>query len=142
MRLPRRQFLRLAAVAALPAIPRFARAQSYPARPVRWLVGFAAGGPQDIVARLLGQGLSERLGQQFVIENRPGAGGNIATEAAVRSPADGYTILMIGPSAPINVTLYEGLNFAFQRDIVPVASIMRTSHVLEVHPTFPAKTVP
>jgi len=143
MRIPRRQFLRLAAgTAVLPAIPRLARAQSYPTRPVRWLVGFAAGGPQDIVARLLGQFLSERLGQQFVIENRPGAGGNIATEAAVRSPADGYTILMIGPSATINVTLYEGLNFAFLRDIVPVASIMRTSNVLEVHPMFPAKTVP
>jgi tripartite-type tricarboxylate transporter receptor subunit TctC len=142
MRLSRREFLRIAAAAALPVLPRLARAQSYPARPVRWLVGFAAGGPQDIVARLLGQWLSERLGQQFVIENRPGAGGNIATEAAVRSPADGYTILMIGPSATINVTLYEGLNFAFLRDIVPVASIMRTSNVLEVHPSFPANTVP
>jgi len=143
MRLPRRQFLRLAAASAtLPALPRLARAQTYPSRPVRWLVGFAAGGPQDIVARLLGQSLSERLGQQFVIENRPGAGGNIATEAAVRSQADGYTILMIGPSATINVTLYEGLNFAFLRDIVPIASIMRTSNVLEVHPSFPAKTVP
>jgi len=143
MRLPRRQFLRLAAgTAVLPALPRLARAQTYPARPVRWLVGFAAGGPQDIVARLLGQSLSERLGQQFVIENRPGAGGNIATEAAVRAPADGYTILMIGPSATINVTLYENLNFAFLRDIAPVASIMRTSNVMEVHPSLPVKTVP
>jgi tripartite-type tricarboxylate transporter receptor subunit TctC len=143
MRLPRRQFLRLAAgTAVLPALPRLARAQTYPARPVRWLVGFAAGGPQDIVARLLGQSLSERLGQQFVIENRPGAGGNIATEAAVRAPADGYTILMIGPSATINVTLYENLSFAFLRDIAPVASIMRTSNVMEVHPSLPIKTVP
>jgi tripartite-type tricarboxylate transporter receptor subunit TctC len=143
MRLPRRQFLRLAAgTAVLPALPRLARAQTYPARPVRWLVGFAAGGPQDIVARLLGQSLSERLGQQFVIENRPGAGGNIATEAAVRAPADGYTILMIGPSATINVTLYENLSFAFLRDIAPVASIMRTSNVMEVHPSLPVKTVP
>jgi tripartite-type tricarboxylate transporter receptor subunit TctC len=142
MRLPRRQFLRLAAgTAVLPALPRLARAQTYPARPVRWLVGFAAGGPQDIVARLLGQSLSERLGQQFVIENRPGAGGNIATEAAVRAPADGYTILMIGPSATINVTLYENLSFAFLRDIAPVASIMRTSNVMEVNPSLPVKTV-
>src|SRR5215468_9985069 len=133
MRLPRRQFLRLAAgTAALPAIPRLARAQTYPSRPVRWLVGFAAGGPQDIVARLMGQALSERMGQQFVIENRPGAGGNIGTEAAVRSPADGYTILMIGPSATINVTLYDNLNFNLTRDIAPVAGIMRTSNVLEV----------
>jgi tripartite-type tricarboxylate transporter receptor subunit TctC len=143
MQLPRRQFLRLAAgTAALPAIPRLARAQTYPVRPVRWLVGFAAGGPQDIVARLLGQSLSERLGQQFVIENRPGAGGNIATEAAVRAPADGYTILMIGPSATINVTLYDNLSFVFLRDIAPVASIMRTSNVMEVHPSLPVKTVP
>jgi len=143
MRLPRRQFLRLAAgTVALPAMPRLARAQSYPVRPVRWIVGFAAGGPQDIVARLLGQWLSERLGQQFVIENRPGAGGNIATEAVVRAPADGYTILMIGPSAAINATLYEGLSFVFQRDIVPVASIMRTSNVMEVHPSFPVRSVP
>jgi tripartite-type tricarboxylate transporter receptor subunit TctC len=142
MRLPRRQFLRLAAgTAVLPALPRLARAQTYPARPVRWLVGFAAGGPQDIVARLLGQSLSERLGQQFVIENRPGAGGNIATEAAVRASADGYTILMIGPSATINVTLYENLSFAFLRDIAPVASIMRTSNVMEVNPSLPVKTV-
>src|SRR5215470_12929216 len=142
MRFPRRQFLHLAAGAALlPAMPRLARAQSYPSRPVRWIVGFAAGGPQDIVARLLAQWLSERLGQQFVVENRPGAGGNIGTEAAVRSPADGYTLLMIGPSAAINATLYEGLNFVFLRDVAPVASIMRTSNVMEVNPSFPVKTV-
>ena len=139
----RRRFL-VAAVgaAALPVASRMARAQAYPSRPVRWIVGFAAGGPQDIVARLLGQWLSERLGQQFVIENRPGAGGNIGTEAAVRAAGDGYTILMIGPSAAINVTLYEGLSFVFLRDIVPVASIMRTSNVMEVHPSVPVNTVP
>jgi tripartite-type tricarboxylate transporter receptor subunit TctC len=126
----------------LPAMPRVARAQSYPSRPVRWIVGFAAGGPQDIVARLLAQSLSERMGQQFVIENRAGAGGNIGTEAVVRSAADGYTMLMIGPSATINATLYDNLNFVFLRDIAPVASIIRTSNVMEVHPSFPAKTVP
>ena len=143
MRVPRRHFLQLAAGAAvLPAMPRLARAQAYPARPVRWIVGFAAGGPQDIVARLLAQSLSERLGQQFVIENRAGAGGNIGTEAVVRAPADGYTMLMIGPSATINATLYDNLNFVFLRDIAPVASIIRTSNVMEVHPSFPAKTVP
>src|SRR5262245_56398363 len=143
MKRSRRNVLHLAAGAgALPVLSRIAWAQVYPTRPVRWIVGFAAGGPQDIVARLLGQSLSERLGQQFVIENRPGAGGNIGTEAAVRSPADGYTILMIGPSATINVTLYENLNFAFLRDIAPVASIMRTSNVMEVNPSLPVKTVP
>jgi tripartite-type tricarboxylate transporter receptor subunit TctC len=143
MRFPRRQFLQLAAGAALaPALPHLVRAQSYPSRPVRWIVGFAAGGPQDIVARLLAQQLSERLGQQFVIENRAGAGGNIGTEAVVRSPADGYTMLMIGPSATINATLYDNLSFVFLRDIAPVASIIRTSNVMEVHPSFPAKTVP
>jgi tripartite-type tricarboxylate transporter receptor subunit TctC len=109
---------------------------------VRWIVGFAAGGPQDIVARLLAQYLSERLGQQFVIENRSGAGGNIGTETVVRAPADGYTILMIGPSAAINATLYDNLSFVFLRDIGPVASIMRTSNVMEVHPSLPVKTVP
>jgi tripartite-type tricarboxylate transporter receptor subunit TctC len=143
MRLPRRHFLHLAAGGALlPAMPRVARAQSYPSRPVRWIVGFAAGGPQDIVARLLAQHLSERMGQQFVIENRAGAGGNIGTEAVVRAPADGYTMLMIGPSATINATLYDNLSFVFLRDIAPVASIIRTSNVMEVHPSFPAKTVP
>jgi tripartite-type tricarboxylate transporter receptor subunit TctC len=143
MRVPRRHFLQLAAGAAFaPTLPRLARAQAYPARPVRWIVGFAAGGPQDIVARLLAQQLSERLGQQFVIENRAGAGGNIGTEAVVRSPADGYTMLMIGPSATINATLYDNLSFVFLRDIAPVASIIRTSNVMEVHPSFPAKSVP
>src|SRR5262245_8132294 len=118
MRLPRRQFLRLAAsTAVLPALPRLARAQSYPARPVRWTVGFAAGSPQDIVARRLPQYLSGRLGQQFVIENRTGAGGNIGTETVVRAPADGYTMLMIGASATINPSLYDNLSFVFLRDI-------------------------
>jgi tripartite-type tricarboxylate transporter receptor subunit TctC len=139
----RRNVLHLAAGAgALPVLSRIARAQTYPTRPVRWIVGFAAGGPQDIVARLLAQWLSERLGQQFVVENRPGAGGNIGTEAVVRAPADGYTILMIGPSAAINVTLYEGLSFNLLRDIVPVAGIMRTANVLELHPALPVRTVP
>jgi tripartite-type tricarboxylate transporter receptor subunit TctC len=143
MQFTRRHFLQLAAGAAvLPAMPRLARAQAYPSRPVRWIVGFAAGGPQDIVARLLAQALSERLGQQFVIENRSGAGGNIGTEAVVRAAADGYTMLMIGPSATINATLYDNLSFVFLRDIAPVASIMRTSNVMEVHPSFPAKSVP
>jgi tripartite-type tricarboxylate transporter receptor subunit TctC len=143
MKHPRRNFLQLTAgAAALPVLSRIARAQAYPTRPVRWIVGFAAGGPQDIVARLLGQWLSERLGQQFVIENRPGAGGNIGTEAVVRAPADGYAILMIGPSAAINVTLYEGLSFSLLRDIVPVAGIMRTANVLELHPALPVRTVP
>ena len=143
VKLPRRQFLHLAAAAAaLPNLSRIASAQAYPVRPVRWIVGFAAGGPQDIVARLLGQSLSERLGQQFVVENRPGAGGNIGTEAVVRAQADGYTILMIGPSAAINVTLYESLSFNLLRDIVPVAGFMRTANVLEVNPSLPVKTVP
>src|SRR5262245_27902368 len=143
MRLPRRQFLRLAAsTAALPVIPRLARAQSYPARPVRWLVGFAAGGPQDIVARLLGQFLSERLGQQFVIENRPGAAGNIATEAAVRSPPDGYTVLLVNTSNAINATLYDRLNFDFIRDIAPISEIATFSFVMEVNPSIPTKTLP
>jgi tripartite-type tricarboxylate transporter receptor subunit TctC len=138
----RRRFLRLAAgAAALPVLPRFAWAQAWPSRPVRWIVGFAAGGPQDIVARLIAQGLSERLGQQFVIENRGGAGGNLGTEAVVRAQPDGYTILMIGPSAAINVTLYEGLSFSLLQDIAPVAGIMRTANVLEVHPTLPVRSV-
>ena len=125
MKLPRRQFLHLAAgAAALPAVSRIARAQAYPSRPVRIIVGFAAGGATDIVARLIGQWLSERLGQPFVIENRPGAGSNIGTEAVVRAPADGYTLLLVAPANAINATLYDKLNFNFIRDIAPVASIM------------------
>jgi tripartite-type tricarboxylate transporter receptor subunit TctC len=144
MKLPhRRHFLHLAAGAtALPALPRGARAQAYPARPVRIVVGFAAGGGVDIVARLIGQWLSERLGQQFVIENRPGAATNIGTEAVVRAPADGYTLLLVDASAAINATLYDKLNFNFIRDIAPVAGIIRVANVMEVNPSFPAKTVP
>src|SRR5262245_30273068 len=143
MKLPRRQFLRLAAgTAMLPAASRVARAQTYPARPVRLMVGFAAGQAIDILARLIGQWLSDRLGQQFIIENRPGAGGNIATEAVVRAPADGYTLLVIGANNAINATLYENLNFNVIRDIVPVGGIYRVYQVMEVNPAFPAKTVP
>ena len=121
----RRQFLHLAAGAAVSA-PTRSRAQAYPTRPVRIIVGFAAGGPTNILARLVGQWLSERLGQQYVIENRPGAGGNIATEAVVNAPADGYTLLLVAPANTINATLYDKLNFNFIRDIAPVASIMRS----------------
>ncbi|MGE5780289.1 MAG: Bug family tripartite tricarboxylate transporter substrate binding protein [Hyphomicrobiales bacterium] len=143
MNLPRRQFLHLAAgAAALPAVSRVARAQAYPSRPVRIIVGFAPGQAIDIVTRIIGQWLSERLGQQFIIENRPGAGGNIATEAVVRAPPDGYTLLAIGSNNMINATLYEKLNYNFIRDIAPVASIYRVSQVMEVNPSFPAKTVP
>jgi len=143
MRLPRRQFLHLAAGAAtLPAVSRIAMAQSYPSRPVRLIVGFAAGGINDILARLIGQWLSERLGQPFVVENRSGASGNIATEAVVNATADGYTLLLIGSSNTINATLYEKLNFNFVRDITPVAGIIRAPLVMEVNPIFPAKTVP
>jgi tripartite-type tricarboxylate transporter receptor subunit TctC len=144
MKLPhRRQFLQLAVAAAgLPAVPRFAWAQTYPTRPVRIIVGFAAGGPLDTLARLMGQWLSERLGQPFVIENRPGAGGNIGAEAAVRAPADGYTLLMCGTWNAINATLYDKLNFNFIRDIAPVASIVRVQNVIEVNPSVPASTLP
>jgi tripartite-type tricarboxylate transporter receptor subunit TctC len=139
----RRQFLHLAAgAAALPALPLIARAQAYPTRPVRIVVGFVAGGVQDILARLVGQWLSGRLGTPFIIENRLGSGGNIATEAVVNSPADGYTLLMIGPSSTINATLYEKLNFNFIRDIAPIATITRQPFVMVVSPSVPAKTVP
>src|SRR5262245_11513428 len=143
MKLPRRTFLHLAAgAAALPSIPRIARAQAYPSRPVRIVVGFAAGGQNDVVARLMGQWLAERLGQPFVVENRPGAGGNIGTEVVVRAPPDGHTLVMIAPSSTINVTLYDKLNFNFTRDIAPVATITRQAQVMVVNPSFPAKTVP
>jgi tripartite-type tricarboxylate transporter receptor subunit TctC len=139
----RRQFLHLAAgAAALPALPRIAKAQTYPSRPVRLIVGFAAGGGADIVARLLGQWLSERLGQPFVIENRPGAGSNIGTEAVVRAPADGYTLLLvILPANAINATLYDKLNFNFIRDIAPIAGLTRDPNVMEVNPSVPVKSV-
>jgi tripartite-type tricarboxylate transporter receptor subunit TctC len=143
MKLPRRKFLYVVPGAvALPVISRMARAQTYPTRPVRLIVGFDAGGAADILARLMGQWLSERLGQQFVIENRSGASGNIAAEAVARAAPDGYTLLLLGSTDVINVTLYEKLNFDFTRDIVPVASITRAPHMLVVHPLFPAKTVP
>jgi tripartite-type tricarboxylate transporter receptor subunit TctC len=139
----RRQFLHLAAgVAALPAVARIAWARAYPSRPVRIIVGFAPGGPADIVARLMGQWLSERLGQPFVIENRPGAGGNIATEAVVRAPADGYTLLLVGSFSTINATLYDKLNYNFIRDIAPVGTIIHGPLVIVVNPSVPAKTVP
>jgi tripartite-type tricarboxylate transporter receptor subunit TctC len=143
MKLPRRRFLHLAAsAAALPGLARFAWAQAYPSRPVRIIVGYAAGGGVDITARLIGHWLSERLGQQFVIENRPGAGGNLATEAVVRAPADGYTLLMVGGYNAINTTLYDKLKFNFIRDIAPVAGIIRLPNVMVVNPSVPAGTLP
>ena len=144
MKLPhRRQFLHLAAgAAALPAMSRIARAQVYPSRPVRLIVGLAAGSSLDILARLMGHWLSERLGQPFVIENRPGAGTNVATEAVVRSAPDGYTLLAVSPANAINATLYEKLNFNFIGDIAPVASIVREPNVMVVNPSVPATSVP
>jgi tripartite-type tricarboxylate transporter receptor subunit TctC len=143
MKLPRRKFLHLAAgAAALPALSRFAWAQAYPTRPVRLLVGWPPGGAADVVGRLTGQLLSERLGHQFVIENRPGAGGNLAVEAVLKAAPDGYTLLMIGSNNAWNVTLYDNLSFDFVRDIAPVASIVRGVGVLVVHPSFSAKSVP
>src|SRR4051812_15462912 len=142
MNLLRRQFLHLAAgAAALPAAPRIAAAQSYPARPVRIIVGFPPGGPNDIVARIIGQWLSERLGQPFVIESRPGGGSNVGTEAVVRAPADGHTLLLASASNAINATLYERLNFNFIRDIAPVAAIIRVPNVMVVNPSVPARGV-
>jgi tripartite-type tricarboxylate transporter receptor subunit TctC len=143
VKLHRRDFVRLAAsVAALPAIPRSARAETYPARPVRLVVGYSAGSGPDIIARLIGQWLSERLGQPCIIENRPGAGSNIGTEVVVRAPPDGYTLLQVTLSNAINATLYEKLKFNFMRDIAPVASISRVPGVMEINPSVPAKTVP
>jgi tripartite-type tricarboxylate transporter receptor subunit TctC len=142
MKLPRRNFLHLAAgAAALPTALRFAWAQAYPTRPVRLIEGFGAGGAADIVARLIGQSLSERLGQSFVIENRSGAASNIATEAVVRAPVDGYTLLLVTAPNAINATLYDRLSFNFIRDIAPVAAIVHAPLVMEVHPSFPARTV-
>jgi tripartite-type tricarboxylate transporter receptor subunit TctC len=143
MKLPhRRQFLRLAAgPAALPAVSRLAWTQAYPSRPVRMIVPFAPGGVNDIAARLTAQWLSERLGQQFIVENRPGGGGNIGIEAVVRAPADGYTLLLVGTTAAINATLFAKLNYNFIRDIAPVASIIRVPHVMQVNPSFPVTTV-
>jgi tripartite-type tricarboxylate transporter receptor subunit TctC len=143
LKLPRRQFLHLAAgAAALPAVSRIARAQTYPTRPVRIIVGFPAGGLSDILARLMGQWLSERLGQPFVIENRPGAGGNLGAEAVVKATPDGYTLLQAAAQNAINATLYDKLNFNFIRDIAPVIGIMRVPGVIVVHPSVPATTIP
>jgi tripartite-type tricarboxylate transporter receptor subunit TctC len=143
MKLPRRKFLHLAAgAAALPAVSRIGRAQAaYPTRPVRIICGFAPGGTTDVLARMIGQWLSERFGQSFVVENRPGAGTNIATEAVVKAVPDGYTLLMLSPPNVINATLYEKLNFNFLRDIAPVAAIARVANVMEVNPSLPISSV-
>jgi tripartite-type tricarboxylate transporter receptor subunit TctC len=142
MKLPRRRFLHLAAgAAALPAASLIARAQAYPSRPARIVVPFAAGGSTDINARLIGQWLSERLGQQFVIENRPGAGSNVGTEMVVNASPDGYTLLLIGVSSAINATLYDKLNFNFLRDITPISGIMSIPFIMVINPSSPAKTV-
>ncbi len=142
MKPPRRRFLHLTAgAAALSAVSRIARAQTYPSRPVRLIVGFPAASASDIVARLMGQWLSERLGQQFVVENRPGAATNIATEVIVRALSDGYSLLLATSANAINATLYDNLSFNFIRDIAPVASFIRVPYVMEVHPSVPAKTV-
>jgi tripartite-type tricarboxylate transporter receptor subunit TctC len=143
MKLPRRNFLHLAAgAAALPAVSRVARAQAYPTRPVRIIIGFAPGSASDIVARLVGQWLSEGLGQPFIIEHRPGAANNIATEAVVRAPPDGHTLLVVSSANAVNATFYDKLNYNFIRDIAPVAGIIVVPSVLVVHPSVPAKTVP
>jgi tripartite-type tricarboxylate transporter receptor subunit TctC len=143
MKLPRRQFLHLAAGAvALPVVLRIAQAQTYPSRPVRLIVGYAPGGGTDITARLIGQWLSERLGQPFIIENRPGAGSNIGTEAAAHASPDGYTLLLVSLANATNATLYDKLNYNFIRDIAPVAGIIRVPNVMEVNPAVPVRTVP
>src|SRR6202163_4153025 len=143
MKFPRRQFLQLAAAAAvLPAVSKNATAQTYPARPVRLIVGYPPGVSADLTARLIGQWLSERLGQPFVIENRPGGATNIATEAVVRAPPDGYTLLLAAPANAINATLYDKLSFNFLQDIAPVAGIIRFPNVVVVNPSLPIKSIP
>ena len=143
MTIARRRFLQVAASAvALPVAPRLASAETYPSRPVHLVVPFAPAGAADIIARIVGPALSERLGQQIVIENKAGAGGNLGTEAVVRAPADGYTLLVVGGFNAINATLYDKLNFVFRNDVAPVASIARMPNVMEVNPAFPAHTVP
>ena len=143
MKLPRRKFVHLVAgAAALPSVSHFARAQTYPTRPVHLVVGFPPGGGTDITARLLGQWWSERLGQPFVIENRPGAGSNIATEGVVRAAADGYTLLLVSAAHAINATLYDRLNYNFLRDVAPVARVIRVPNLMEVNPSLPPKSVP
>src|SRR3954453_15954739 len=142
MHIPRRRFLGFAGAGAVfAAIGRTASAQSYPVRPINLIVGFPAGGPNDILARLMAQWLSGRLGQPVIVENRPGASGNVATAAVVRAPADGYTLLLVGPANAINASLYDNLDFSFLRDIAPVAAITREPLVLLVHPAVPAKSV-
>ena len=143
MTLPRRKFLHFAAgAAALPAVARIARADTYPSHPVRLIAGFAAGSATDILARLMGQWLSQRLGQQFVIENRPGAGGNVGAEEVSKAAADGYTLLMVPPAVAANATLYPHLNFVFLRNCAPVAGVVRVPNVAEVNPSVPVKTIP
>jgi tripartite-type tricarboxylate transporter receptor subunit TctC len=143
MKLPRRQFLHLATVAAvLPALSRSARTQGYPSKPLRWIVGFPPGGGADTVARVMGSWLSERLGQPVIIENRPGAGTNIAVQAVVNSPPDGYTLLFLGASAIVNTSMYENLPFNLQRDIAPVSGLIDYPMVMAAHPSVPAKTIP
>jgi tripartite-type tricarboxylate transporter receptor subunit TctC len=143
VKLPRREFLRLAAgAAALPAAARAAWAQTYPTRPVHLICGFAAGGPNDIVSRLIAQWLSERLGQQFVVDNRTGAAGNIGTEAVARAPADGYTLLLVSSANAVNATLYSNLSYNFIRDIAPVAGLVRVPNAMVVNPSVPANTIP
>jgi tripartite-type tricarboxylate transporter receptor subunit TctC len=143
MKLPRRKFLHLAAgAAALPAVSRVGWTEAYPSRPVRLVAGFAAAGGSDVIARLIGQWLSERLGQSFIIENRPGAGGNIGTESVVRAPPDGYTLLLVTFANVVNASLYKKLNFNFIRDISPVAGLMRVPDLMAIHPSVPARTVP
>ena len=143
MTIPRRRFLRMAAgAAALPTLSRTAWAETYPSRPVRIIVGFPAGGPSDILARLMGRWLSERLDQSFLVENRPGAGSNIAAEVVVHATADGYTLFLANAANAINATLYKSLSFNFIHDIAPVASIVRVPNVMEIHPALPVKTVP
>lgn len=143
MKFPRRQFLQLAAGAAvLPAVSKMASAQTYPARPIRLVIGYTPGGSADLTARLMGQWLSERLGQSFIIENRPGGGTNIATEAVVRAPPDGYSFLLAAPANAINATLYDKLNFNFLRDVEPVAGIIRFPNVVVVNPSLPIKSIP
>src|ERR1043165_6926308 len=142
MNLPRRTVLQLAVCAALPAAARKARAQAWPARSVRVVVPVAAGGANDVTGRIIAQWLSERLGQQFFIENRPGAGTNIGTEAVIRSPADGYTLLISGSNAAINPSLFQSLNFNFIRDVAPIGSIVRVPQLMQVNPSLPVKNVP
>jgi tripartite-type tricarboxylate transporter receptor subunit TctC len=142
MKLSRRHLLHAAAAAALPVVSRIARAQAYPARPIRLIIGYPPGGSTDILARLIAQWLTERLGQPVIVESRPGGGANIATDAVVNAPPDGYTLLLVVPANAINQTLYEKLNHNFIRDIAPIASTIRLPNVMQVHPSVPAKTVP